>query len=124
MGLRLRIGESHELIPWHRIIALKCDPVECMLVYKPECFGYVEQIWKHLAASRNDTSLTEDRCCFTGDGDPRKCDPKIPLLAATAREAYTEFIDAFGCGQERRTITFLAETQNYQIATEACKAKN
>ncbi len=123
MGLRLRVGESHELIPWHRIIALKCDPTGCTLVYKPECIGYVEQIWKHLTVSRDDTSRTKDRCCYNGDDEPIKCDPKIKESAKIARDAYAEFINAFGCGQERRTTIISTDWPNFQNALEACKAK-
>jgi hypothetical protein len=124
MGLRLRVGASHEVIPWHRVLALKCDAQECTLVYKPECMGYTEKVWEHLKVSRNATSLAEERSCYTQDGEPTQCHPNIKQSAETARVAYDEFIAAYGCGQDRRTVRISHDDPNWQNAFDACRAKN
>ncbi len=93
-------------------------------MYKPECIGNTEKIWEHLTASRNSTSQTEERCCYDGEGDPKSCDPKIKQAAASAAEAYAEFIAAYGCGQARRTVRISNDEPNYWNALEAAKAKN
>ncbi len=106
-GVRVKVNGIVEFIPEHRVIVLACDKTTCTLVYKPYCYGVVEQEWLRLKKEANDASMAFDRCCTDGELEPRPCDPSYAKNLEQTKAAYAAFLSLYPC--ERTVHTAVIE---------------